>query len=133
MKPEDNRETEQYIRKGLKPSEWRYIGILLSPSPSTSSLPTILPAYILSLVQTAQTSTLGNVGGAYIVDVLSTQPSASDDGKSWEATLRVDARHGQDLTTCLSMLPAPEVQGSRVRLRVVGPTTAIQTVQNLFL
>lgn len=124
---------ERYLRKGMKPSEWRYIGVRLSPPPSSSTLPQILPAFVLELVQTAQTATIGNVGGAYNVDVLSTHPSACDAGKSWEAVLRVEARHAQDLTTCLSMLPAPAVQDSKVRMRVVGPTTAIQTLQNLLL
>uniref|UniRef100_V5EX16 ribonuclease Z n=1 Tax=Kalmanozyma brasiliensis (strain GHG001) TaxID=1365824 RepID=V5EX16_KALBG len=123
---------ERYTRKGLKPSDWRYLGLHLSPSPSTATLPVILPAYILSLVHTAQTATMGVLGGAYNVDILSTHVSASD-GRSWHAVLRVDARHGQDLSSSLSMLPAPEVGGVRLRMRVVGPTTSIQTVQSLLL
>ncbi|KAJ9473834.1 Ribonuclease Z [Pseudozyma hubeiensis] len=125
--------TERYIRKGMKPSEWRYLGLRLSPSPSSSPLPTILPTLVLQLVQTAQTATLGNTGGAYNVDVLSTHASAADGGKSWDAILRVDAKHGQDLATCLSMLPSPKLQDQNVRLRIVGPTSAIQTVQNLLI
>lgn len=125
--------TDRYVRKGMKPSEWRYVGLRLSPSPSSSSLPTILPTFVLELVQSAQTATLGHVGGAYNVDILSTHPAASDAGKSWDAVLRVDARHGQDLVTCLSVMPAPTVGETRLRVRVVGPTTAIQTVQNLLL
>ena len=116
----------------MKPFVWRYIGLRLSPAPSHSTLPTILPTLVLELVQTAQTSTMGTVGGAYNVDVLSTQASPSDEGKSWDAVLRVDAKHGQDLVTCLSMLPTPTVQNVSLRMRVVGPTTTIQTLQNLF-
>lgn len=126
--------SEKYIRKGMKPSEWRYIALRLSPSPPTSTLPNILPSFVLDLVHTAQTSTLGNVGGAYNVDILSTHPSPkTDGGKSYDAILRVEAKHGQDLVTSLSMLPAPTVQETKLRLRVVGPTSAIQTCQNLLL
>lgn len=124
--------TERYVRKGMKPSEWRYIGLRFSPSPSTSPLPTILPSFVLEVVHTAQTKTMGNVGGAYNVDILLTHPSAFDGGRSWDAVLRVQARHGLDLVTSLSVLPAPTVRDQQARLRVVGPTTAIQTLQNLF-
>lgn len=117
----------------MKPNEYRYIGLRLSPSPSTAILPTILSTFVLELVQTAQTATLGAVGGAYNVDVLSTHPCPADEGKSWDSLLRVDAKHGQDLVTCLSVLPSPTVGETRLRVRVVGPTTAIQTVQNLLL
>ncbi|GAC99145.1 potential tRNA 3' processing endoribonuclease [Pseudozyma hubeiensis SY62] len=128
---DSQRSTARYIRKGMKPCEWRYIGLRLSPSPSSSSLPTVLPTLVLQIVQTAQTATLGNMGGAYNIDILSTHASAADGGKSWDAVLRVDAKHGQDLATCLSMLPSPKLQDQNVRLRIVGPTSAIQTVQNL--
>ncbi|SPO28261.1 related to TRZ1 - tRNase Z, involved in RNA processing [Ustilago trichophora] len=124
--------SERYVRKGMKPSEWRYIGLRFSPFPSSSTLPTILPSFVLDVVHTAQTSTLGNAGGAYNVDILSTHSCALDQGKSWDAVLRVEARHGQDLVTSLSMLPSPTVQDKKIRLRVVGPTTAVQTLQNLF-
>lgn len=112
----------------MKPSEWRYLGLRLSPSPSTSTLPTILPTFVLELVHTAQTATMGAAGGAYNVDVLSVHASH---GGNWDAVLRVEARHGPELATCLGMLPAPTVQNVRLRLSVVGPTTAVQTVQNL--
>ncbi|TKY89791.1 hypothetical protein EX895_001088 [Sporisorium graminicola] len=124
--------TERYMRKGMKPSDWRYLGLRLSPSSSSSTsaaLPTILATYVLELVQTAQTATMGAAGGAFNVDVLSVHASAS--GTGWDAVLRVEARHGQDLATCLSMLPSPRVQDAQLRLSIVGPTTAIQTVQNL--
>ncbi|SJX63891.1 related to TRZ1-tRNase Z, involved in RNA processing [Sporisorium reilianum f. sp. reilianum] len=123
------RPTARYVRKGMKPSEWRYLGLRLSPSSSsTTALPTILPTYVLELVQTAQTSTMGAAGGAYNVDVLSVHVS---NGASWDAVLRVEARHGQELATCLSMLPSPSVHDAQVRLSVVGPTTAVQTLHNL--
>ncbi|CDU25176.1 related to TRZ1-tRNase Z, involved in RNA processing [Sporisorium scitamineum] len=133
--------TERYVRKGMKPSEWRYLGLHLSPSPTTSALPTILPTFVLELVRTAQTSTSGVAGGAYNVDILSVHPSTSTSSSGggvggggaggWDAVLRVEARHGQDLATCLSMLPSPTVQEKKIRLKVVGPTTTVQTVQNL--
>ncbi|SPC62895.1 related to TRZ1 - tRNase Z, involved in RNA processing [Ustilago sp. UG-2017b] len=120
---------ERYTRKGMKPSEWRYIGLRLS---SSSSLASILPAFMLDLVQTAQTATMGAVGGAYNVDILSTHPSNGEgEGKSWDAVVRVEAKHAQDLVTSLSLLPAPSMQNTRVRMKAVGPTTAIQTLQNL--
>lgn len=87
---------------------------------------------MLDLVQTAQTATMGVVGGAYNVDILSTHPSNGEgEGKSWDAVVRVEAKHAQDLVTCLSLLPAPLVQNTRVRMKAVGPTTAIQTLENL--
>lgn len=119
------------MRKGLKPSDWRYLGLHITPSPSTAPLPVMLPTYILSLVHTAQTSTLGVLGGAYNVDVLSTHASPSDGARTWHALLRVDATHAQDLGAALSMLPAPELGGVRLRIRIVGPTTAIQSVHSL--
>lgn len=115
----------------MKPSEWRYIGLRLSSS-SPSPLPSILPSFILDLIHTAQTATMGSVGGAYNVDVLSTLPSSGEtEGKSWDAVVRVEAKHAQDLVTSLSMLPSPMVQNAKVRMRVVGPTTAVQSLQNL--
>ena len=118
------------MRKGMKPSEWRYIGLRLSASPSTAAMPTLLPAFVLELVHTAQNATMGNIGGGFNVDILSTHPSRSS-CVGWDAILRVQASHGQDLVTCLSTAPAPTVQETRLRVRVVGPATTIQTCQNL--
>ncbi|SNX85356.1 related to TRZ1 - tRNase Z, involved in RNA processing [Melanopsichium pennsylvanicum] len=131
---------ERYVRKGMKPLEWRYVGLrLCSPAGGSDLHTTILPTFVVELVQSAQNATLGNVGGAFNVDVLSTHPCAfpttitSDGKQGWDAVLRVEVRHAQDLVTCLSILPAPVVQGISMRIKVVGPTTAIQSLQNLLV
>ncbi|SPO46727.1 related to TRZ1 - tRNase Z, involved in RNA processing [Moesziomyces antarcticus] len=123
---------EAYVRKGLKPTEWRYLGLCISAARvSEGSLATVLPTLVVELVQQAQTGAMGVTGGAYNVDVLSTHPSPSDEGAAWHALLRVDARHAHDLATSLTLLTAPAINDVRLKLRVVGPTTTIQTTNSL--
>ena len=123
---------EAYVRKGLKPTEWRYLGLCISAArASGGSLTTVLPTLVVELVQQAQTGAMGVMGGAYNVDVLSTYPSPAEEEAAWHALLRVDARHAQDLATSLTLLTAPAINEVRLKLRVVGPATTIQTTNSL--